>query len=145
MKRFAVAISRQKGIKLPSGYATSGSICRAFLEQHAPKKAEISAQVSADDSNRPVRKRRRSKEATVAAPGHKRAARGKATRKPKFNGSTVNAQPGLSRHDVGGNTPLKIPYGNKEIALKLGARYAAGGWYAPPGVDLSAFKENGWL
>jgi DNA topoisomerase-3 len=40
---------------------------------------------------------------------------------------------------------LKIPYGNKEIALKLGARYAASGWYAPPGLDLSAFKENGWL
>ncbi len=61
MKRFAVAISRQKRIKLPPDYATSGSICRAFLEQHAPKKAvdetaaqggskaAISAQVSADD------------------------------------------------------------------------------------------------
>ncbi len=157
MKRFAVAISRQKRIKLPLGYATSGSISRAFLEQHAPKKAvgetgaqggykaAISTQVSADDSNQPVRKRRRSKDATVAAPAHRGAARGKSTRKPKFNGPTVNASPSLSRHDVRGNTPLKIPYGNKEIALKLGARYAAGGWYAPPGVDLSAFKENGWL
>ena len=38
MKRFAVAIARQKLFKLPAGYATSGSICRAFLEQHAPKK-----------------------------------------------------------------------------------------------------------
>jgi DNA topoisomerase-3 len=81
----------------------------------------------------------------VTAPAHTRAARGKTTRKPKFNGSTVSASPSFSRHDVGRNTPLKIPYGNKEIALKLGARYAAGGWYAPPGVDLSAFKENGWL
>jgi DNA topoisomerase III len=42
-------------------------------------------------------------------------------------------------------TPLRIPYGNKEIALKLGARYGSGGWYAPPGVDLSAFGERGWL
>ena len=42
-------------------------------------------------------------------------------------------------------TPLRIPYGNKEIALKLGARYRSGGWYAPPGVDLSAFGERGWL
>ena len=33
----------------------------------------------------------------------------------------------------------------KEVAQKLGARYGADGWYAPPGVDLSAFKENGWL
>jgi class 3 adenylate cyclase len=39
----------------------------------------------------------------------------------------------------------RIPYGNKEVALKLGARYRSGGWYAPPGVDLSAFGERGWL
>ena len=38
-----------------------------------------------------------------------------------------------------------IPYGNKEVALKLGARYRSGGWHAPPGVDLSAFGERGWL
>ena len=42
-------------------------------------------------------------------------------------------------------TPLRIPYGNKEVALKLGARYGSGGWYAPPGVDLSPFGERGWL
>jgi DNA topoisomerase-3 len=29
--------------------------------------------------------------------------------------------------------------------VKLGARYRTGGWYAPPGVDLSAFGERGWL
>jgi DNA topoisomerase-3 len=38
MKRFADSIMRQKRIKPPAGYATSGSICRAFLEQHAPRK-----------------------------------------------------------------------------------------------------------
>jgi hypothetical protein len=42
-------------------------------------------------------------------------------------------------------TPLRIPYGNKEVALKLGARYGSEGWYAPPGVDLSAFGKRGWL
>jgi DNA topoisomerase III len=39
----------------------------------------------------------------------------------------------------------RIPYGNKDVALKLGARYRSGGWYAPAGVDLSAFGEHGWL
>jgi DNA topoisomerase-3 len=29
--------------------------------------------------------------------------------------------------------------------MKLGARYGSAGWYAPPGVDLSAFDERGWL
>src|SRR5450631_2015937 len=40
MKRFADSISQEKGVKPPPGYATSGSICRAFLNQHAPKKAD---------------------------------------------------------------------------------------------------------
>jgi DNA topoisomerase-3 len=157
MKRFTISISRQKRIPLPAGYATSGAICRAFLERHAPRKpagetaapdgqqAAIRAQGSADESDHPIRKRRRSKDATGAAPDRRKAARGKATRKPRLKGTTVDVSPGLSRHDAGANTPLKIPYGNKEVAMKLGARYAAGGWYAPPGVDLSRFKENGWL
>src|SRR5664280_2684595 len=42
-------------------------------------------------------------------------------------------------------TPLRIPYGNKEVALKLGARYGSAGWYAPPGIDLASFGERGWL
>src|SRR5438094_2885215 len=39
MKRFADSVARQKGIKPPPGYTKSGSICRAFLDRHAPKKA----------------------------------------------------------------------------------------------------------
>jgi DNA topoisomerase-3 len=39
MKRFANGLSRQKGIKPPPGYKTSISICRKFLSEHAPKKA----------------------------------------------------------------------------------------------------------
>lgn len=44
-----------------------------------------------------------------------------------------------------GETPLRIPFGNKDVALRLGARYRAGGWYAPAGVDLAGFRERGWL
>src|SRR5271169_726239 len=36
MKRFADSIARQKGIKPPPGYKTSISICRKFLNEHAP-------------------------------------------------------------------------------------------------------------
>ena len=50
-----------------------------------------------------------------------------------------------SRAVTAGETPLRIPFGNKEAALALGARYRAGGWYAPPGVDLGGFRERGWL
>src|SRR6516164_5761816 len=40
MKRFADSLVRQKGIKPPPGYRTSISICRKFLNEHAPKKAD---------------------------------------------------------------------------------------------------------
>jgi len=43
------------------------------------------------------------------------------------------------------DTPLRIPFGNKEAAQQLGARYGAGGWYAPPGTALDPFRERGWL
>jgi DNA topoisomerase-3 len=40
MKRFADSLCRQKGIKPPPGYKTSISICRKFLSEHAPKRAD---------------------------------------------------------------------------------------------------------
>jgi DNA topoisomerase-3 len=156
MKQFAVVLARQKRIRLPAGYGTSGSICRAFLEQHAPKKAggETAAapasratspvQALRAEGPQPTRKRRRAKDSTTPAPSPTKAVRGKKPRKPTF-GNPPRKAPGLHLHDVGRNTPLRIPYGNKDVAQKLGARYGADGWYAPPGVDLSAFKENGWL
>jgi len=76
-------------------------------------------------------------------PKRKMSTQRRKTRKSSLNGPPPNASPG--QHDNDANTPLKIPYGNKEIALKLGARYGAGGWYAPQGIDLSAFKDRGWL
>ena len=157
MRRFVDILARQKRIKPSPGYYTSGAICRAFLEQHAPKKAggetaaapaskaATPAQVSGTEGAQPVRKRRRATDRTAIAPIRKRATRGKKPRKPKFGNPPVNASPGLHLRDVGRNTPLKIPYGNKEVAQKLGARYGADGWYAPPGVDLSAFTQKGWL
>jgi DNA topoisomerase-3 len=157
MKRYADSIARRKRIRPPPGYATSLSICRSFLEQHAPRKAGIRhaadpgctvaspAQIPSGMSKRPARKRRQGAGVTAGGPAHKKAARGRRTGKPKLNGQLAIASPRSARHDTGGNTPLKIPYGNKEVALELGARYAAGGWYAPPGVDLAAFREKGWL
>jgi DNA topoisomerase-3 len=44
-----------------------------------------------------------------------------------------------------GETPLRIPFGNKAAALQLGARYRDGGWYAPPGIALDGFRQHGWL
>ena len=40
MKRFADSVARRKGIRPPVGYTKSGTICRAFLDQHARKNAD---------------------------------------------------------------------------------------------------------
>jgi hypothetical protein len=42
-------------------------------------------------------------------------------------------------------TRLNIPFGNKELAMNLGARYRTGGWFASPGTRLQPFQETGWL
>ena len=62
------------------------------------------------------------------------------------NGASSNRSVANSNGDVSsGDTPLRIPYGNKETAQALGARYRAGGWYAPADVSLTGFRQRGWL
>ena len=184
MKRFADSLARQKGIKPPQGYKTSTSICRKFLNGHAPKKAESETQGKLNskpvspaqmlyakklaqgkgvvipeeakansaamsawiDSNRSAKRRKRGRKTAYKTAGSA-APRSKATikRSRKRKADTAAAPPSSSQPNSVTGTPLRIPYGNKEVALKLGARYRSGGWYAPPGVDLSAFEERGWL
>jgi DNA topoisomerase-3 len=184
MKRFADSLARQKRIKPRPGYETSISICRAFLDQHAPKKAGSettlklepkpgsparaldakniaqeknivipdeakvnSAAMSARiDSNRATTSRKRGRRAAnkpAASISPRSTAPTKMSRKRKADASP--GSPAVAQPNSVTGTPLRIPYGNKEIALKLGARYGSGGWYALPGVDLSAFGERGWL
>ena len=50
-----------------------------------------------------------------------------------------------SEQEQGEETRLNIPFGNKDLATRLGARYRAGGWFAPPGTRLEPFQEQGWL
>ena len=184
MKRFADSLVRQKGIKPPPGYKTSISICRKFLSEHAPKRADgetagkletkpvspaqllyakkiaqgkglvipdeakaSSAAMSAwIDSNRDTKRRRRGRKAAYKPAGSsapQSAGPTKRSRKRKAGADAAPSTPAQPNSIAG--TPLRIPYGNKDVAMKLGARYGSAGWYAPPGVDLSAFGERGWL
>jgi DNA topoisomerase-3 len=143
MKRYADAIARQKGIRPPAGYATSAAVCRSFLEQHASKRPI--GEPSEVPGTTAARKRRRRADAASTRPTSKKAAIGKKTRRAKSADAPTGPLHRPERHDGGKTTPLKIPYGNKEIAFELGARYAAGGWYAPAGIDLAPFRERGWL
>ena len=167
MKRFADSLVRQKGIKPPPGYKTSISICRKFLSEHAPKKAEgetpgiaqgkgivVPEEAKANaaamsawiNSNRGAKRRRRGRKTAYKPAGSvasQSTAPTKRSRRRKPATAAAPLAPAQPNSVTG--TPLRIPYGNKEVALKLGARYRSGGWYAPPGVDLSAFGERGWL
>ena len=171
MRRYADSLARQKRLRPPVGYDTSISICRAFLNEHAAKKADGEVR----EAEVPVRTRiastvRKGEDiadiakvgssaksgpfnAKRAAPRAKRgrklaadtASPSNPPKKHRTGKREVDPSPsGFAQSDSVSDTPLKIPYGNKEIAMKLGARYGAGGWYAPPGIDLSAFRERGW-
>ncbi len=167
MKRFVDNLARQKGLKPPPGYTSSGAACRAFLDQHAPRSDRAQAPIDAEAGKPPpalrtAAKRRPSAQRHTHAPpagiepkqssGHGKSSRKAAAQERKVsNGKPLAKQRNQTVAKSGssgassGNTPLRIPFGNKEAALQLGARYRAGGWYAPAGIDLSGFRERGWL
>jgi DNA topoisomerase-3 len=183
MKRFADSLARQKRIKPPPGYKTSISICRKFLNEHAPKTAEgeppgkldskpaspaqmlyakkiaqgkgvvIPEEAKANsaamsvwiDSNRSAKRRKRGRKTAFKPAGSVAPQSTATTKRPRKRKADVAAAPHSAQPNSVAGTPLRIPYGNKEVALKLGARYGSGGWYAPPEVDLSEFGERGWL
>jgi DNA topoisomerase-3 len=109
-------------------------------------KATATAMAAWIDSNKGT-KRRKSGRKTACRPAGSIASQSTAPRKRsrKRKADAVAVPPTPSQPNLATGTPLRIPYGNKESALKLGARYRAGGWYAPPGVETGPFEERGWL
>jgi len=184
MKRFADSLVRQKGIKPPPGYKSSISICRAFLSEHAPNKAdaELSATIAPKsvspaqlsyaakialnkgilipdeakangvamaawiDANKNKTRRKSGRKTALRPAGSMAPQSGTPTRKSKQRRADAVAMPSAAAQPTFVTaTPLRIPYGNKEVAMKLGARYGSAGWYAPPGVEMGPFEERGWL
>jgi DNA topoisomerase-3 len=126
---YAKKIAHGKGVAIPEDAKANSAAMSAWI-----------------DSNRSAKRRKRGRKtayklAESVAPQSRATTKRSRKRKPDAPAAPLApAQP----NSVAG-TPLRIPYGNKDVALKLGARYRSGGWYAPPGVDLSAFGERGWL
>lgn len=171
MKRYADSLARQKGIRPPTGYDNSISICRSVLNEHGAKKADEEERAPEVRLRTPNASKAR-KELDVAektgvnstvkltlfkakrTPPH---VKGDSERRKMIADGycattkrrTVKSQDRPSVVEVEQSnfesiTPLRIPYGNKEMAMKLGARYGSSGWYAPPGIDLAVFRERGW-
>ena len=163
MKRFVDSLARQKGLKPPRGYTASGAACRAFLDQHAPRtgRAQAPIDAEAEEQQPAARSRPPARRRAPAPPGEvepeQKSGRRPSGRKAAAQLRKAGAGPSPAKRrsrtvaeaepadGASGDTPLRIPFGNKEAALQLGARYRAGGWYAPAGIDLAGFRERGWL
>jgi DNA topoisomerase III len=167
MKRYVSSLAHQKDLQAPRGYTASSAVCRAFLDLHAPAKDAVHATVPGDAKHPvPARKKYARRPApnqgsSVALPAgiamHQSERSGEPNRKGNGRARKIGSgrarsnHPGQTKENAlppdapGRDTPLRIPFGNKEAALQLGARYRAGGWYAPPGVDLDGFRQRGWL
>ncbi|MGY4310938.1 type IA DNA topoisomerase [Bradyrhizobium sp. JR3.5] len=124
---FAKKLAQGKGLIVPDDARSNSVAMSAWIKMNRGKKRR---KPSRKTFNRPA--------GSVAS----QAAPLKRSRKQKVDADAHSTAPVSANSS---RTPLRIPYGNKEIALKLGARYGSEGWYAPPGTDLSAFDERGWL
>jgi DNA topoisomerase III len=126
---YAKKIAQGKGLVIPDEAKASSAAMSAWI-----------------DSNRDSKRLRRGRKTAYKPAGSgapQSAGAIKRSRKRKAGGDAAPSTPPQPNSVAG--TPLRIPYGNKDVAMKLGARYGSSGWYAPPGVDLSAFGERGWL
>ena len=127
---YAKKLAQGKGVIIPDDAMTNSATMSAWIDANRVRKPRKVNRKNRKTSDRPVG----SAALQVAPP----------KRSPKRNVNAVAASTAPVSASSS-KTPLRIPYGNKEVALKLGARYGSEGWYAPAGVDFSAFRERGWL
>jgi DNA topoisomerase-3 len=127
---YAKKIAQGKGLIIPDEAKASSAAMSAWI-----------------DSNRDSKRRgRRGRKAAYKPAGSTAPHSAGPTRRLRKRKAGADAAPPTpAQPNSAAGTPLRIPYGNKDVAMKLGARYGSAGWYAPPGVDLSAFGERGWL
>jgi DNA topoisomerase-3 len=122
-------IAQGKGVIIPDEAKASSAAMSAWI-----------------DANRSAKRRKRGRKTTTKPAGSVvPPSRAPAKKSRKRNAAAVATPLAPAQPNPVVGTPLRIPYGNKNIAMKLGARYGSAGWYAPRGVDLSAFGERGWL
>jgi DNA topoisomerase-3 len=125
---YATKIALGKGVVIPDEAKATSTAMAAWIDSNKGPKRRKTGRKTA------------SRPAGSIAPQSSAPTKISRKRKAAAAGASMHAQPNPAAW-----TPLRIPYGNKDLALKLGARYRSGGWYAPPGVDLAAFGERGWL
>ena len=125
--QYAKKLAQGRGLIIPDDARTNSAAMSAWIDTNRSKKRRKLSRKTSDKSVRSV-------------VSQSRVSPRRSKQKVGTDAASMAAAPANSTR-----TPLRIPYGNKEGALNLGARYGSEGWYAPPGVDLAAFGERGWL
>jgi DNA topoisomerase-3 len=171
MRKFVECLAARLKVKPPRGYTKSAEVCRRFLDQHAPQRAEgpgaAHSAIQDPSAAQLAFAEKIARDKGVTVPDDARASarslsawidanKGQAARRPPTRKGRLSkperqtkapvprsTKVGRSANPEG--TALKIPFGNKDIAIRLGARYSAAGWIAPPGTDLGPFRDRGWL
>lgn len=126
---YATKIALGKGVVVPDEAKANSTAMAAWIE-----------------SNKGTKRRKNGRKTAFRPAGSiapQSTAPRKIARKRKADAAAGASMP-VQPYPAAG-TPLRIPYGNKDLAMKLGARYGSTGWYAPHGVDLTTFGERGWL
>jgi DNA topoisomerase-3 len=123
---YAKKIAQGKGVIIPDEAKANSAAMSAWI-----------------DSNRGTKRSKRGRKTASKPMGSIAPQATEPTKRSRKRTAAAPPAPAQPKSVTG--TPLRIPYGNKEVALKLGARYGSTGWYAPLGVDLAAFGERGWL
>jgi DNA topoisomerase-3 len=119
--------------------ATAKARSSVPTEETAPARRKMAKKLKTSPSATGKAADRGARDASVPGPAKRGVSRGKAARVATPSGETRQSSAG------GDGTRLNIPFGNKELAMSLGARYRTGGWFAPPGTRLEPFQEKGWL
>ena len=146
MRKFASSIAKSKGIEPPAGYTKSAALCRTFLDDHAPRRHPAGEATNSGAGTAGAASRGgKAREAGGTRPGTGRTKASGSRRACGTEPVRTGPSAGAAGASAGSPTSLRIPYGNKEVAFSMGARYGADGWYAPPGVDLDPFRGRGWL
>ena len=128
MRKFAASVAKSKGIKTPAGYTKSAALCRAFLDEHAPRRNSRQGEAGNSGGGRagaPSRGepckagRARSDTEGLKATGSRRASGPKRARSEPAAGT--------AQASAGSPTPLRIPYGNKGSGVQHGRAIRSGG------------------
>jgi DNA topoisomerase III len=172
MRKYVEDLAARLKVKPPTGHTKSAEVCRGFLDRHAPKRAgaeegagggpargpsaaqQLFAERLAQERGTTVPEEAKASVRSLSAwidanrskPGRRQPAKGRnRSRAATPSRPAPRASSGAGAFPTVEGTALAIPFGNKEAAMRLGARYHGAGWVAPPGTDLGPFRERGWL